>query len=96
MYWALAGAHLRLQDGAEFGNDVVLGVNAEVRKQEIVFIGMRGSLNEAAISNRLDECLLSEQQCRMPETWAQMPDPIVLMPNSWQELDAMQAAVSKK
>lgn len=44
------------------------------RRQEIVFIGLKGQMDEGAIRKRLDECLV-EDYLMTPELWQNLSDP---------------------
>lgn len=44
------------------------------RRQEIVFIGLKGEMDEEAIRKRLDECLV-EDYLKQPETFQKLKDP---------------------
>ncbi|MDF2141326.1 GTP-binding protein [Paenirhodobacter sp. CAU 1674] len=44
------------------------------RRQEMVFIGMLGTMNRARIEAMLDRCLVPETRF-IPEVWATLPDP---------------------
>jgi hypothetical protein len=90
VFWALAGNHLRLQDGGNWGD----GETGDGARQDIVFIGMDGMEDEKIIG-KLDACLLSEKEFRRPGEWMDFPDPIVLMPKSFQELAAVEERVRR-
>lgn len=51
------------------------------RRQEIVLIGV--DLDEAALRNSFDACLLTEAELRVPEQWTDLPHPF-----SWPESQA--------
>jgi G3E family GTPase len=44
------------------------------RRQEIVFIGLKGEMDEAAIRKRLDNCLIKEYMSA-PDLWKKLEDP---------------------
>lgn len=44
------------------------------RRQEMVFIGLKGEMDEGAIRQRLDECLV-EEYLDAPELWQKLKDP---------------------
>lgn len=44
------------------------------RRQEIVFIGLKAEMDEAAIRKRLDDCLIKEYLVA-PELWKKVADP---------------------
>lgn len=90
VFWALAGNHLRLEDGGNWGD----GETGDGARQDIVFIGMDGMEDEKIIG-KLDACLLSEKEFRRPGEWMDFPDPIVLMPKSFQELAAVEERVRR-
>jgi hypothetical protein len=44
------------------------------RRQEIVFIGLKGELNEQAIRQRLNDCLV-KNYLGSPKIWQKLKDP---------------------
>jgi hypothetical protein len=56
------------------------------RKQELVFIGSAGEMDEETIRARLDACLLADEEMRGWRAWHRVQDPWP----TWPELDLLE------
>lgn len=74
--WWSAVPKNRWPDGEDFENNIRRHWSEEYgdRRQEIVFIGLKGQMDETAIRKRLDDCLVKEYLIA-PELWEDMEDP---------------------
>lgn len=74
--WWAAVPKNRWPGGVDFDENIRQHWNKEYgdRRQEIVFIGLKGQMDEAAIRKRLDECLIKNYLIA-PELWEKLEDP---------------------
>ncbi len=74
--WWAAVPKNRWPGGEDFEDNIRQHWSEEFgdRRQEIVFIGLKGQMDEAAIRARLDDCLIGDYLIA-PELWGKMEDP---------------------